>query len=122
MDKEALFSRLVKLLSVYAPKMDVRHNNERAYDLYGTKPVEINNKVQDGIYFASAIIRANYVGFYFFPIYTHPDEYADIPPEIRKCLKGKSCFYIKKDDDQLFGQVEAMLAQGFKHYQSIGWA
>ncbi len=121
MDKEAIHARLLGLLKKYEPEMDIRQNTGTIYDMYGTKQVEAVNKVHDGMYFASARIQKNFVGFYFFPIYTHADEFADIPPEIRKCLKGKSCFHIKKDDDELFGQIEAMLDKGYDHYQSIGW-
>jgi hypothetical protein len=59
----------------------------------------------------------NHVGFYFFPNYTHPDEFEDTPDILRKCLKGKSCYHIKKDDDLLFEEIEKILEKGFNFYK-----
>jgi hypothetical protein len=73
------------------------------------------------MYFATAAIKSGYVGFYFFPIYTHPKEFTGIPDELKKCLKGKSCFHIKKLDKLLEGQIKDMVKQGFELYKKTGW-
>lgn len=71
--------------------------------------------------FSGVVIQKNFVGLYFFPIYTHPQSFTEIPDELRKCLKGKSCFNIKKADDKLFRQIEKMAKQGFKLYKQEKW-
>jgi len=51
----------------------------------------------------------------------NPQAFTEIPDEVRKCLKGKSCFNIKKADDKLFKQIEKMAKQGFKLYKQEKW-
>jgi hypothetical protein len=38
-----------------------------------------------------------------------------------KCLKGKSCFHIKKMDAEIFKQMEEALAKGYSKYKERGW-
>jgi hypothetical protein len=73
------------------------------------------------MYFASAAIQGSFAGFYFFPIYTHPKEFADMPENLRKCLKGKSCFHIKKLDNDLSKSIRSALKKGFVIYKKAGW-
>jgi hypothetical protein len=42
-------------------------------------------------------------------------------PELLKCLKGKSCFHIKKDDPVLFKQMKESLKKGLEAYKKRGW-
>jgi len=43
------------------------------------------------------------------------------PEKLKKCLKGKSCFHIKKYDQNLFREIELLLKKGMKIYQNDGW-
>ena len=101
--------------------MDVRSNTDVNYGLYGKKTVTAYNKEVEGMYFASAVVNKNFIGFYFFPIYTHPQEFDNVPPELKKCLKGKSCFHIKVEDEVLMAQINDLLDQGYKLYKREGW-
>lgn len=121
MDKEAIFIKVRKLVEKYSKNMDVRADTEKNYGLYGKKTVVPYKKEVEGIYFASAVVNKNFIGFYFFPIYTHPKEFSKIPPELKKCLKGKSCFHIKSEDEVVLSQIDAILDQGIKVYQKEGW-
>ena len=40
-----------------------------------------------------------------------------MPPELKKTLKGKTCFNIKKLDATLLKQVEELLKKGFDMYK-----
>ncbi len=115
--KEHLFQKLITLLKKYEGELEVRSASDKGYHLYGSKTVSIGKSKYDGIYFASTMTRKDYTGFYFFPIYTHPEEFEDTPAELRKCLKGKSCFYIKKDDPIIFDQITAILDKGIQLYR-----
>ena len=118
--KKQLFDKLVSLLKSYEGTLEVRSATDKAYDLYGKKKVTVGKRDYDGLYFASSIIQKNFTGFYFFPIYTHPEEFKDIAPELKKCLKGKSCFHMKKDDPLLFEQIKNILNKGFQLYKEKG--
>lgn len=119
-NKTEIFDRLTGLMSKYAEKLKIQANSTDKYELYGTKKVTQAKKEIDGMYFSSAVIQKNFVGFYFFPIYTHPDEFGDTPETLKKCLKGKSCFHIKKNDDNLFQEIERILEKGFQFYKKEG--
>jgi hypothetical protein len=90
------------------------------YNLISTRPVELLGKTRE-LFFASVMVQKGFVGFYFFPIYTDPAISSELPIELLKCLKGKSCFHIKKNDDQLMGQIEQALETGYKLYQEKGY-
>ena len=121
MDKEAIFAKVRTLVEKYNKDMDVRSDTPTNYGLYGKKTVEAFNKEVDGMYFASAVINKNFIGFYFFPIYTHPQEFTQVPTELSKCLKGKSCFHIKVEDKLLMSQIDAILDQGYQLYKKHEW-
>lgn len=122
-DTEALFEKIKKLLAAYGKRktFKVTKDEEGHYDLYGTKTVEAFNKTHDGMYFASVVRKPKHVALYFFPIYSHPDDFAGMPESLAKAMKGKSCFYIKRDDAEHLAEIKAFIKSGFDHYQSIGW-
>ncbi len=78
--------------------------------LVSEKPVEINGKTRDEYWFGAIIIQRGYVGFYFMPVRDAAEKKEVFKPELLKCLKGKSCFHIKKGDAEIFKQIK-------KHWQ-----
>jgi hypothetical protein len=89
--------------------------------LISHKPFEFMGRTRPELWVAAALIQKGYVGFYFMPAYGH-DKPSDIfEPELLKCLKGKSCFHIKKDDPQLFQQIKRSLKLGVALYKKRGW-
>jgi len=66
------------------------------------------------------LVQKGYVGFYYMPVYTEPSIKKLIKPELLKCLKGKSCFYIKKFDKEIFSQIKEALAIGYKEWHQQG--
>ncbi|MDH3711397.1 MAG: hypothetical protein OER04_15995 [Cyclobacteriaceae bacterium] len=117
--KSQIFGQLKILLGAYSNELVVRGEKTHQYNLYGTKEVQLPHKLEKGMYFASTAINKGFVGFYFFPIYTHPHEFKNLDPALLKCLKGKSCFHIKKDDVHLYQAIRAALAQGYDLYKRI---
>lgn len=87
----------------------------------GTKKVNYLNRVYDGMFFASVVRQKNFIGFYYFPVYTHPEHLDVVHDPLKKCLKGKSCFHIKKDDPLLLDQIDQLLTKGKDFYKSIGF-
>ena len=119
--KQAIFDRLRKVLARAKAGLEVRQDTDDTYELYGKKSAEVFGKRVDGVYFAAVVIKKNSVNFYFFPIYTHREEFDDLPDELGRCLKGKSCFHFKKDDDVLFDQVAQAVKKGKTVYKAAGW-
>lgn len=120
-NKTAIFVALKSLLAACLPRLKARQDTEKRFDIYGRKKVTVGKKEVDGMYFASAIIQKNFVGFYFFPNYTHPMEFADMPGDLRKCLKGKSCFHIMRSDAKTIKEIRALLKKGMNIYKKEGW-
>ena len=78
-------------------------------------------KKNEKLYFAGIKILKNHVAFYFMPIYISPEVKLLLHPELLKILKGKSCFHIKKLDENLEKYLSKALEIGFLHYKKNGW-
>ncbi|HUC94149.1 MAG TPA: hypothetical protein VMS09_19380 [Paenibacillus sp.] len=71
-------------------------------------------------FFASAVIRKQYVSFYLMPVYIYPELLDGISPELKKRMQGKSCFNFKKPDAALFSELEALTAASVEKYRQEG--
>ena len=120
-EKQKIFLELRSILSSYVPPLVVRIDEETRYDVYGSKTVQVGKTKKDGIYFASIIIQKHHVGFYFFPIYTHRDRFDDVPENLMKLLKGKSCFHLKRFDENIFDDIKWIMDKGMNIYKEEGW-
>lgn len=92
-----------------------------AYHLYGKKEVSLFGKEPQPTYVAGVIKQKNYVSFYLSPIYSHPELYEEINPDLKKVLKGKSCFNIKKTNPSLLNEIEKALEIGIEKYRELDW-
>lgn len=116
-----IFNSIKIILSDLQPPLIVTADYESRYEMYTNKPAEINGRKKTTLSFASLIIQSGYVGFYFMPIYTHPHLVESLKPELRRLLKGKSCFHVKKIDTELMQQIQRLIGTGYKEYQENGW-
>lgn len=112
-------STLHELLTAHTPPLQVRLQNDTTFEVAGTKPGMQGKKKVDGHYFATVMPKPKDVRLYFLPIYTHVDAF-DLSPELKKCLKGKSCFHIKKLSVELETEVKEMIAKGISLYEADG--
>jgi hypothetical protein len=83
--------------------------------------VVIDGRKKKEVFFAGLIIQKAYVGFYYMPIYAETDLKTVFKPELLRLLKGKSCFHVKKLDEELLRQIEAALKIGYELYRGRGW-
>jgi len=120
-NRAEVFAQLKELLVKYNPPFVTGTNNERWYDLYSIKDVEIQGRKRKEVWFAGIIIQKAYVGFYYMPVYAEPERKAIFKPELLKLLKGKSCFHIRKLDNELLIQIEEALEEGFVMFKERGW-
>ena len=114
-----IFQQIRGAIVRYAPELSTKTDTPKAYQLYSIKDIELAGRKFSEIYFAGAVIQKNFVGFYFFPIYTHPEKFTSLPAALKKTLKGKFCFNFKKIDKELLAQVDDLLKQGFSLYQNL---
>ena len=119
-DFNEIMAELKKLLTRYNNELKVTKNSDKAYELTIDKPVSLAGRKYDNLFFASCMLQKGHVGFYFFPVYTHPAAFPAIPDELKKTLKGKSCFNLKKWNDAIAAQVEDILQQGLELYKKEG--
>jgi len=118
---QAIFTTIRKEMAVYQPPFQPKHDLEIDYDLWSFKDLVIEGRKYKEVYFAGIVIRKDYVGFYYMPVYAEPKIKALFKPELLKLLKGKSCFHIKKLDEALLRQIQEALEAGFKQYKERGW-
>ncbi len=111
---------LRQMLESHAPTLQLRVENEKHLEFAGTKEVMQGKQKVQGHYFASIMPKPKDVRFYFFPIYTHVDQYENVSAEVRKLLKGKSCFHIKKLSEEAEAEIGEMIAKGVALYQQDG--
>ena len=114
---DLIFFKLKAILQSFSPPFKITGNSEKSIDLYTTKEAELLGRKYPSVYFAGVKIKKGFVGFYYFPIYMYPELLEKFPPELKKCLKGKTCFHIKKDDAMIFQQINEILKDGFAFYK-----
>ena len=119
-DRIKVFNELKPLLKEYQPLLNVKSDFEGRYELYSTRPLMYEGKHKEEVFFSSLIVQSNYVSFHFMPIYTHPQAFESVSDEMKRMLKGKSCFHIKKFDSKTKDDIKHILEQGYAIYNDIG--
>ena len=108
-----LFNEMKELMRPFAKgNYKLSADKPGHFEIYYRKEVEILGKKFPELLFASLLIQKGYVGFYFFPIYINEALKKKIAPELLNCLKGKTCFHIKKKNPQLLMQINQALHSG----------
>lgn len=65
------------------------------------------------------MIQKSYVGFYSMGCYANHEFH--ISDNLRKLLKGKSCFHIKKVDEELLAALTEMTKQDYLFFEREGY-
>lgn len=114
-----LQSQLKDLLRAQCPPLKVRKDLDTTFEVAGTIPTMQGKQKVDGYYFASIVPKPKDIRLYFFPIYTHVSSFS-ISDDLKKQLKGKSCFHLKNVDESLLSEIESMIKKGVELYQKDG--
>jgi hypothetical protein len=121
-DVTRIYTELRTLLLAYSPPYNSRIQSPSAIDLWADGSFEVMGTVRNEMFFASAIVQGDYVGFYFIPVYADvPSMQKIIPVRLRAMLQGKACFRIQEWDDQLANDIQTALRNGFAIYKARGW-
>lgn len=118
-DLKEIQSALVDQLNKQVPPLRSKDGGPRGILFEGTKPGMQGKQKVDGYYFATVVPKPKDVRLYFFPIYTHADQFK-LSDDLKKALKGKSCFHIKKLSLEMEEEIGAMFEQGKKLYAADG--
>ena len=121
--RKEIFERIRSVLQKQSPPMVVAKDKEGVFELMGNKPVPYGSKKQivPGMYFSSVVARKDMVSFYFFPIYFHTGDFINLIPVMSKCLKGKTCFNIKKPEQVNEKELSALLKKGVQVWKKSGY-
>jgi hypothetical protein len=118
----AIFNKLRKSLEKCTPPMVVKTDKAgEGYELIGNKPVPYgyDKKIIPGMFFAAVAQRKDSVTFHFFPSYmSNLDEVA---PSLYKCLKGKTCFHFKKEEQVNEKELDALIKKGVSAWKKMGY-
>ena len=115
--RETLKRRLEEFLGPLKVRIDKPSN----FEVNGTIEAPQGKKIVDGIYFSSLVPKEKDVRFYFYPAYTHPEEFENISDRLKKFKKGKSCFHIKYLDEELENEIKQIISKAIDVYRKEGW-
>ena len=124
---ESVYEEVVKILKRHVPPfrsdvpLEVR--NKKAFQITVPKPVVIPGSYGGkpvSIQLAAVILQKGYVGLYVMCIYGS-EAAKNRLPNLKKLLKGKACFHLKKLDEVLKQEVEEALVIGTEAYKKRTW-
>ncbi|KAA3614854.1 MAG: hypothetical protein D8M58_10390 [Calditrichaeota bacterium] len=108
--------KLIAIFKEHIPPLKIEIESETNFKVSGTKEAMQGKQKVDGYYFGSVVPKPKDIRLYYFPIYTHVSDFENISSNLRKCLKGKSCFHIKKMDVELENDIRKMVNKGVELY------
>jgi hypothetical protein len=90
-------------------------------NLVSHKPVEIDGRKRNELWFVSALVQKGYVGFYYTPVYMQGELKKHFSEDFVKSLKGKACFHIKKNDPVIMADIRKAIKVGYEAFIERGW-
>lgn len=119
--KPVIFKKIKTILESFESVSLKEKGNDKKYELTGTKDIFMFGREIKGMYFAGVMMQKGFVSLHYMPIYCNPKLVAEIPANLKKLLKSKSCFNIKKDDDEIYKSVKTLIKSGKAFYKKQGW-
>ena len=115
------FEEIRALLEKYTPPLEVRTDAKGGYHLWSVKDIVVAGRQRKDVYFAGVIHQKGYIGFYYMPVYTNPEQKSMFEPDLLSLLKGKSCFHVRGLEPAVRKQIKDALASGIRLYKQRGW-
>jgi len=119
--KTEIFKQIRLAMLAFAPPLTVTKDTEKAFEMVSGKSIVFMGKKRDNVYFSSVMIQGGFVGFYLMPIYAQPSLIEKLGPDLRKLLKGKSCFHVKKIDSTLIREINEAMKMGLECYRKLNF-
>lgn len=118
-----IIATLKKHLKKCTPPMKIdKSQTSHGFSLIGNKPVPYgySKRMIPGMFFAAVASRKDSVTFHFFPTYMNP-KLEKVAPSLYKCLKGKSCFHFRKEEQVNEKELDALLKKGMAEWKKAGY-
>src|ERR1044071_4417088 len=109
----SVFEQLKNILEPYAEKLTLTTDTSDTYYIDGP----YSEKWKKQLFFASTMVKKNYVSFYLMPVYMYPDLLNDISPALKKRMQGKSCFNFRKVEPDLFRELAELTQKGVARFK-----
>ena len=119
-DLQEIQEKLISILKEYLGVLKITSDVKDKFEVSGTIEAMQGKKKVEGIYFSAVLPKPKDVRFYFFPSYTHKEQLGELPENLKKALKGKSCFHIKYLDDELETNLKKLVKKSVELYQADG--
>ena len=119
-DVKEIREKLVSILKEHLEVLKITSDTYDKFEVSGTIEAMQGKKKVDGIYFSTVVPKPKDVRFYFFPTYSHKEQLGELPDNLKKFLKGKSCFHIKKMDEELETNLKELVKKSVELYQADG--
>ena len=119
-DLDEIRETLTNILKEHSSVLKVIADTKDKFEVSGTIEAMQGKKKVDGIYFSTIMPKPKDIRFYFFPTYTHKDQLGELPENLKKALKGKSCFHVKYMDDELEQNMKELVKKSVELYQADG--
>ena len=120
-ERPRIFQLLRNILAAQVPPLTVTAETADRYELSTGKPMEFMGKKRPNIYFGAVMVKGSFVGLYLMHVYIDPGRLDGIAPGLRRLLKGKSCFHIKKLDEILVQEIGHAVEDGIACYRKMGF-
>ena len=114
---EDVFEQLKGILRPYAGELSCVKDEPGEFYL-DTKHIMKNKKP---LFFGSVQIKKTYVSYYLMPVYVFPELLANLSPELKRRMQGKSCFNFKVCDRILFEELSQLTNASYKRYKASGY-
>lgn len=119
--KTEIFKKIRSAMIGYVPPLTIIKDTEKRFELVSNKSVEFMGKKRDNMYFGAVMIQGGFVGFYLMTIYAQTGLVQKLGPDLKKLLKGKSCFHIKKITPELLEQIKDAMETGIECYRKLNF-
>ncbi|MBI3005818.1 MAG: hypothetical protein HYY49_10450 [Ignavibacteriales bacterium] len=121
--RKNIFTKLKAALAKQCPPMVKAKDTSDTFEIIGNKAVPYGStkKAVPGMYFSSVVARKDMVSFYFMPAYDDRKGFNNIAPTAMKCLKGRTCFNFKKEEQVVEKELDALLSEGAEIWKKQGY-
>jgi len=115
-DFAVIYKQLRKILEPYVDRMGAVRASDQEYAL----DTPYSARWSKPLFFASTVMKKNYVSFYLMPVYMHPELLEGISPQLAKRMQGKSCFNFKTNDEALLAELARLTERGYQKLIEAG--
>lgn len=117
------YAALREVFEPVLPRLVVSRDTDTEYTLVTQKPSPMPQHKGAPMFFGMVRKGKAYASFHLMPLYMHDKLVAQISPELRKRMQGKTCFNFKTaPDPKQKAELLKLTKAGLKCFQERDWA